>query len=136
MKRIVNSVLIAVFLFMMMMPVAFSQPDPGHNGDGSKVGVTDYAQKSLKEVVLVSFEVDSGDAVEKGGVLGTIESVKTASDLISPIAGTVKAINEALDDDPALTNTDPYGEGWLIELEGASIDGLLDAAAYGELLKK
>jgi glycine cleavage system H protein len=106
--------------------------------DGSntvRVGITDYAQEALGDVVYVSLP-ELGATVGAGDAVGEIESTKSVSDLYAPVAGTVAARNEALDGTPDLVNSDPYGEGWLVEIElaeGADVDALLDAAAYGTL---
>ena len=106
--------------------------------DGSttaRVGITDYAQSALGDVVYVSLP-DVGAAVTKGAAVGEVESTKSVSDVFAPLTGTVTARNEALDDQPDLINSDPYGAGWVLEIElsnQAETGDLLDAAAYGEL---
>lgn len=99
------------------------------------VGITDYAQQELGDIVFVELEEDvEGNAED---VFGTIEAVKTVSDLFFPVAGTVVAINEALEDAPETVNDDPYGEGWLVKLEpsdAADLDDLMDAAAYKHMI--
>jgi glycine cleavage system H protein len=106
-------------------------------GDGStvRVGITDYAQQALGDVVYVSLP-EVGTAVTQGGAVGEVESTKSVSDIYAPLAGTVSARNDKLDEQPELINSDPYGEGWILEIEvtdTAEIDGLLDAGAYGTL---
>ena len=98
--------------------------------DGTaKVGLTDHAQDALGDLVFVNLP-QVGDALTCGEALGDVESVKAVSDVISPVSGVVKAVNEALLDNPALVNEDPYG-AWLVEVEGISDqEELLDAAAY------
>ncbi len=101
-------------------------------GDEAYVGITDYAQDQLGDIVFVDIPC-VGETLEAGEVFGTIEVVKTISDLFLPIGGEVLEQNEALADNPELVNTDPYGEGWLIKIKpnnAADIDGLLDAEAY------
>ena len=96
------------------------------------VGITDYAQGELGDVVFVELP-KVGATYKAHDVFGTIEAVKAVSELYSPIAGEVVAVNRALDGNPALVNTDPYGEGWMIRLrvsDAAQLDSLLDAAAY------
>ena len=100
-----------------------------------RVGITDYAQEALGDVVYVSLP-EVGASVTAGSACGEVESTKSVSDLYAPVTGTVTARNDALDDQPELINSDPYGEGWIIEIEpadAADLDGLLDAAAYGTL---
>ena len=101
------------------------------------VGITDYAQGELGDVVFVELPAP-GDAFEKMEVFGTIEAVKAVSDLFSPISGEVIAINEALEEDPALVNSDPYGEGWMIRLrltDPSEMDDLLTPEAYRSLIE-
>lgn len=102
-------------------------------GNTVRVGITDFAQNSLGDIVFVSVHgLDS--AVESGDTFGEVESTKSVSDLYAPVAGSVVARNEALDDQPDLVNSDPYGAGWIAEIEVADIavlDTLLDAEAYG-----
>lgn len=103
-------------------------------GNTVRVGITDFAQSSLGDIVFVSVHgVDS--TVESGDTFGEVESTKSVSDLYAPVAGSVVARNEALDDQPELLNTDPYGAGWIAEIEVAdlsALDSLLDAEAYGQ----
>ena len=100
-----------------------------------RVGITDYAQEALGDVVYVSLP-DVGASVEQGSAIGEVESTKSVSDVFAPLSGTVTARNEALDETPELINSDPYGEGWILEIElsdTSQLDGLLDPAAYGTL---
>jgi glycine cleavage system H protein len=101
-------------------------------GNIVRVGITDFAQNSLGDIVFVSVHgVDS--TVESGDTFGEVESTKSVSDLYAPIPGSVVTRNEALDDNPDLVNTDPYGAGWIAEIEVANLsvlDSLLDAEAY------
>ena len=101
-----------------------------------QVGITDYAQGELGDVVYVELPA-VGESLEKGATFGTIEAVKAVSDLYCPVAGEIVAVNESLEDDPSSVNRDPYGAGWMIRLrvgdEGA-VDALLDAAAYQDLV--
>jgi glycine cleavage system H protein len=103
-------------------------------GNTVRVGITDFAQNSLGDIVFVSVHgVDS--TVEAGDTFGEVESTKSVSDLYAPVAGSVVARNEALDEQPELLNSDPYGAGWIAEIEVADLsvlDGLLDAEAYGQ----
>ena len=101
-------------------------------GDAATVGITDFAQSELGDIVFV--EVETVDEELDGEeVFGTIEAVKTVSDLFMPVPGTVAELNEGLEDNPALINEDPYGEGWIIKVklaDGADLSGLLNAEAY------
>jgi glycine cleavage system H protein len=103
--------------------------------DVVEVGITDYAQGELGDVVFVELP-GVGDRFDRMQVFGTIEAVKAVSDLYAPLSGHVVAVNDALDASPALVNTDPYGEGWMIRLrldDPAQLSELLDAAAYRAL---
>ncbi len=96
------------------------------------VGITDYAQGELGDVVYVELP-EPGASFDPMETFGTVEAVKAVSDLYCPLEGEVVQINEALDDDPALVNTDPYGDGWMIRLRLADpdeVDGLMDADGY------
>jgi glycine cleavage system H protein len=96
------------------------------------VGITDYAQGELGDVVYVELP-SVGDSFAKMETFGTIEAVKAVSDLYSPVRGEVVEVNSALDDDPALVNSDPYGKGWMIRVrveDEGDLDGLLDSDAY------
>ncbi|WP_460676848.1 glycine cleavage system protein GcvH [Hymenobacter coalescens] len=105
-------------------------------GDVAYVGITDFAQKELGDIVYV--DIDSVDKeVSKDEVFGTVEAVKTVSDLFSPISGTVQEVNPKLNDAPETVNSDPYGDGWMIKISignPAELEGLLSAEAYGELV--
>ena len=100
------------------------------------VGITDYAQNSLGDITFVELpEVD--DTFESGDSFGVVESVKAASDLYMPVKGTIRAINDALTGTPETVNSDPYGEAWMIRIlldDGASLDDLMDAAAYANIV--
>jgi len=99
-----------------------------------RIGITDYAQGELGDVVFVELP-KAGATLGKMQVFGTIEAVKAVSELFSPVAGTVVEANGALESDPALVNRDPYGDGWMIKVKvqnPADVSGLLDAAAYAK----
>ena len=107
-------------------------------GDGVvRIGITDHAQSQLGDVVFVQLPA-VGDEVTAGAAVGEVESTKSVSDIYSPVAGTVSAVNDALDANPELINSGPYEEGWMLEIRLADAasgvpDDLLDAAAYREL---
>jgi glycine cleavage system H protein len=105
------------------------------DGDTAKVGLTDYAQDQLSDIVFVDMQVEVGDTVSAGDSFATVESVKAASDVYAPASGEVVAVNSALDDTPETINSDPFGGGWMIEIklsDAGELDGLLDAAAYAK----
>jgi glycine cleavage system H protein len=103
--------------------------------DLAVVGITDYAQSELGDIVFVELP-EVGDEVEAAESFGTVEAVKTVSELFSPVTGTVAEVNEALADSPDLVNTDPYGEGWMIKVKYTEIpeEDLLSAAEYKEMI--
>jgi len=104
-------------------------------GDTATVGITEFAQKELGDIVYVEIET-VGKSLDAEAVFGTVEAVKTVSDLFLPVAGTIVELNPALASQPELVNTDPYGEGWMIKVKvnnASDIDGLMDAAAYGSV---
>jgi glycine cleavage system H protein len=104
------------------------------DGEDWVVGITDYAQGELGDVVFVELP-EAGKSVAVGDSFGTVEAVKTVSDLYAPLAGTIKAVNEAVKNDPTVVNRDPYGEGWLVRIHASGAPaGLLDAAAYASLI--
>ena len=105
-------------------------------GNTATVGITDFAQKELGDIVYVEIETE-GEEVDQGEVFGTVEAVKTVSDLFMPLSGTVSAVNPDLEDSPETVNSDPYGAGWMIKIElsdTGQLDELLSADQYGELL--
>ena len=107
------------------------RPSSG-GGDSVRIGITDYAQDALGDIVYVSLP-EVGAEVTNGAAVGELESTKSVSDVYAPLDGTVTAVNEALDQNPEMVNSDPYGEGWLYELrlaDPAAVDGLMDAEAY------
>lgn len=101
-------------------------------GDTATIGITDFAQGELGDIVFVEIETE-GETLAQGDVFGTIEAVKTVSDLFIPIAGEVVEVNSKIEDTPEVVNKDPYGEGWLIKVKvsnASDVDSLLDATAY------
>jgi len=106
-------------------------------GKEAYVGITEYAQGELGDVVFVEIETE-GEELDKEEVFGTIEAVKTVSDMFMPVSGEVLEINGKLEDTPEIVNKDPYGEGWLIKIsikDEAELNDLLDAAAYKKLIE-
>jgi glycine cleavage system H protein len=107
------------------------------NGDGTvTIGITDFAQGELGDIVFVELEPE-GSEFDKDDVFGTVEAVKTVSELFSPLTGEITAINEDLEDDPELVNSDPYGDGWMVKMsvqDSSELDDLLSADEYKELI--
>ena len=104
-------------------------------GDTATVGITDYAQDELGDIVFVELP-DVGATFDAGDSFGTVESVKAVSDLYAPIGGEVVEVNEALDDNPEKINEDPYGEGWIIRLRVSDEGDLLSASEYEQFLEE
>lgn len=105
-------------------------------GNDVIIGITDYAQSELGDIVFVEIET-IGDDLKKEEIFGSVEAVKTVSDLFAPLSGKIIEINEALEDNPELVNNDPYGEGWIIKMEIkdlSEIEDLLDADSYKDLI--
>ena len=106
-------------------------------GDSAVVGITDYAQNELGDVVFVEIETE-GEELEKGETFGTVEAVKTVSDLFMPVGGTVSEVNQSLADDPELVNKDPYGKGWMIKIslkDSGEVENLLSADDYKKMIE-
>jgi glycine cleavage system H protein len=106
------------------------------NGEEAYIGITDFAQRELGDIVYIDINT-VGDEVKKDDVFGTVEAVKTVSDLFMPVTGTILEVNSALNDNPELVNTDSYGEGWMVKVSIAAVadvESLLDAEAYKSLV--
>ena len=105
-------------------------------GDVAYIGITEFAQRELGDIVYIDIN-SLGKEVAKDDVFGTVEAVKTVSDLFMPVAGTINEVNPALDKEPELVNSDPYGEGWMVKAtlnNVADLDSLLSAESYKELV--
>lgn len=105
-------------------------------GEVAYVGITDYAQSELGEIVFLDINTQ-GETLAQNEVFGSVEAVKTVSDLNMPVAGEVLEVNKVINDQPELVNNDPYGEGWMIKIQiqdSAELETLLDAAAYQEMI--
>ena len=105
-------------------------------GNEAYIGITEFAQRELGDIVYIDIS-SMGKEVEKDEVFGTVEAVKTVSDLFMPVAGTILEVNALLDKQPELVNSDPYGDGWMVKVSltnVASVDGLLTADSYKSLI--
>jgi glycine cleavage system H protein len=105
-------------------------------GDKAKIGITDFAQKELGDIVFLDI-TSIGKEVKQNDIFGSIEAVKTVSDLFMPVTGSVLSVNSNLDSDPQLVNSDPYGEGWMVEISRSNlseVEGLLSADQYQEIV--
>ena len=109
----------------------FAKSDEWFAAASGAVGISDYAQNQLSDIVFVEILVEEGEEVEVGKAIASVESVKASSEIYSPAAGKVSAVNKGLADKPETLNSDPYGEGWMIKIEGGAAAGeLMDAAGY------
>lgn len=107
------------------------------DGDVVTIGITDYAQDQLNDIVYVEFK-EVGDSISAGDSFGEVESVKAASELYSVVAGEIAEINEDLEDSPETVNADPFGSGWMVKIKASDVSGLdalMDASAYEEFCK-
>lgn len=105
--------------------------------DTAYVGITDYAQKELGDIVFIEVETE-GETLDKGETFGTVEAVKTVSDMYMPLSGEVAEFNEELEDQPEIVNKDPYGDGWIIKIkisDKSEMDDLLDAEGYKKVIE-
>jgi glycine cleavage system H protein len=105
-------------------------------GNTATIGITDFAQRELGDIVYVEIET-TGKTLMAEAVFGTVEAVKTVSDLYLPVSGTINEVNPSLNNSPELVNSDPYGEGWMIKMtvnDPADVQALMDAAAYAKLV--
>lgn len=106
------------------------------DGDVATIGITEFAQSELGDIVYVEIETE-GETLDQEEVFGSVEAVKTVSDLFMPVSGEILEFNEALESAPETVNSDPYGDGWMIKVkvkDASEVEKLLDAAAYAELI--
>ena len=108
----------------------YAKSDEWFDSESGRVGITDYAQSQLSDIVFVEVLVDEGESIQAGKPIASVESVKASAEIYSPASGTVAAVNKDLPNKPEAINSDPYGAAWMIQLEGASPGDLMDAAAY------
>ena len=108
----------------------YTKSDEWFDPASGKAGISDYAQNQLSDIVFVEILVDAGETIEAGKAIASVESVKASAEIYAPAGGKVAAVNKGLSDKPETLNTDPYGEAWMIQLEGASAGDVMDSAAY------
>ena len=108
----------------------YTKTDEWFDPAAQKAGLTDYAQSQLSDIVFVEIIVAVGDSLQAGKQMASVESVKAAAESYAPVSAKVTAVNESLPDNPELLNSDPYGKGWLVQLESGDASGLMDSAAY------
>ena len=108
----------------------YTKSDEWFDPETGKMGLTDYAQDQLSDIVFVEALVDVEEEVEAGSAIASVESVKASAETYASASGKVVAVNEALADAPEVLNSDPYGEGWMIQIEGGELGEVMDSAAY------
>ena len=108
----------------------YAKSDEWFDPDSGKVGITDYAQNQLSDIVFIEIFVEQGETIEAGKAIASVESVKASAEIYSPAAGKISAVNKDLANKPEALNTDPFGEAWMIQLEGGSTGDVMNAAAY------
>lgn len=108
----------------------YAESDEWFDPATGEIGISDFAQGQLSDIVFVEILVSAGDVIEKGTPIASVESVKAAAEVYSPVGGKVVAVNEGLADAPETLNSDPYDAGWMIQVEGGDGSGMMDAAAY------
>ena len=108
----------------------YAKSDEWFDAESGKVGITDYAQSQLSDIVFVEILVDEGETITAGKAIASVESVKASAEIYSPASGKVSAVNKELPNKPEAINSDPYGAAWMIQLEDGSAGDLMDSAAY------
>jgi len=108
----------------------YTKSDEWFDPQSGAMGLTDYAQSQLSDIVFIELLVEAGDTIEAGKPIASVESVKASAEIYAPASGKVAAVNKALSDKPETLNTDPFGEGWMIKVEGGKAGETMDAAAY------
>lgn len=108
----------------------YTESDEWFDPASGAAGITDYAQSQLSDIVFIEILVDEGEEVAPGKAIASVESVKASAEIYAPAAGKVSAVNKGLSDKPETLNSDPYGEGWMIKIEGGSAGEVMDSAAY------
>lgn len=108
----------------------YAKSDEWFDPATGKVGITDYAQNQLSDIVFIEIFVEAGDMIEAGKAIASVESVKASAEIYSPASGKVSAVNKDLPNKPESINSDPFGEAWMIQLEGGSAGDVMDASAY------
>ncbi len=108
----------------------YTKSDEWYDASSGAMGLSDYAQSQLSDIVFVEILVDVGDTVEAGSPIASVESVKASAEIYASAGGKVTAVNKALSDKPETLNSDPYGAGWMVKVEGGATADVMDAAAY------
>jgi len=108
----------------------YTKSDEWFDPSSGAAGITDYAQGQLSDIVFIELLVDEGETIEVGKAIASVESVKASAEIYAPAAGKVSAVNKGLSDKPETLNSDPFGAGWMIKIEGGSAGDVMDSAAY------
>ena len=108
----------------------YTKSDEWFDPSTGKMGLTDYAQNQLSDIVFVELLVEAGDTLEVGKAIASVESVKASAEIFAPASGKVAEVNKGLSDKPETLNSDPYGDGWIVKVEGGAPGDVMDAAAY------
>ena len=108
----------------------YTKSDEWFDPASGKMGLSDYAQNQLSDIVFVEILVEAGDTVEVGKAIASVESVKASAEIFASASGTVAEVNKGLSDKPETLNTDPFGDGWMVKVEGGDFGDAMDAAAY------
>jgi glycine cleavage system H protein len=108
----------------------YTKSDEWFDTSTGKMGLSDFAQGQLSDIVFVEVVVSAGDSLEPGKAIASVESVKAAAEIYAPVKGKVVAANDALSGNPEVLNSDPYGAGWMVQVENADASGMMDSAAY------
>jgi len=108
----------------------YTKSDEWFDPETGAIGLSDYAQSQLSDIVFVEILVDEGDSVETGKPIASVESVKASAEIYASASGTISAVNKDLSNKPEILNSDPYGEGWMVKVEGATAGETMDSAAY------
>ena len=108
----------------------YTKSDEWFDPSSGPVGITDFAQNQLSDIVFVELLVEEGEEVAVGKAIASVESVKASAEIYSPVAGKVSAVNKGLSDKPETLNSDPFGEGWMIKVEGGTAGDVMDSVAY------
>jgi glycine cleavage system H protein len=108
----------------------YTKSDEWFDPANGAMGITDYAQSQLSDIVFVEILVEVGETVEAGKAIASVESVKASAEIYASASGKVTAVNKGLSDKPETLNSDPFGEGWMVKVEGGSVSDAMDAAAY------
>ncbi len=108
----------------------YTKSDEWFDPDSGAMGLSDYAQSQLSDIVFVEMLVDEGDTLQAGKAIASVESVKASAEIYASAGGTVTAVNKGLSDKPETLNSDPFGEGWMVKVEGGAAGDVMDSAAY------